>query len=236
MAMLAAPGHSISQLEKLAIMWSAKEAVFKWWGWGSVDFSEEILLQPSALSGQGFMAAGFVRNAEVFPLTLQYKLFEELCLVWVASQCFYEKSLGGDGFDRGWDVKQTADGGYILAGESNSGGSGDVSDDHPGNNCWIVKLFKDPVSLASATLEDNLSITSDPKNHDFKIYPNPVADAVHIQVSGSSTFSLIDFSGKILVTTKITGSGSIAVNNFSPGIYYLKNNTTGKFQKVLISR
>ena len=85
MAMLAAPGHSISQLEKLAIMWSAKEAVFKWWGWGSVDFSEEILLQPSALSGQGFMAAGFVRNAEVFPLTLQYKLFEELCLVWVAS-------------------------------------------------------------------------------------------------------------------------------------------------------
>ena len=73
--MLAAPGHSISQLEKLAIMWSAKEAVFKWWGWGSVDFSEEILLQPSALSGQGFMAAGFVRNAEVFPLTLQYKLF-----------------------------------------------------------------------------------------------------------------------------------------------------------------
>ena len=35
---------TLSNTELLTILWSAKEAVFKWWGWGSVDFSEHILL------------------------------------------------------------------------------------------------------------------------------------------------------------------------------------------------
>lgn len=82
---LASPRHSISNLEKLTVTWSAKEAVFKWWGWGSVDFREHMLLQPFALSASGNMAACFVRETETFSLKLQYKLFEKLCLVWVAS-------------------------------------------------------------------------------------------------------------------------------------------------------
>lgn len=82
---LAPQGLSISNLEKLTIMWSAKEAVFKWWGWGSVDFREHILLQPFALSAAGNMAASFLRGMEVFPLSARYKLFEKLCLVWVVS-------------------------------------------------------------------------------------------------------------------------------------------------------
>jgi hypothetical protein len=47
---------------------------------------------------------------------------------------------------------------------------------------------------------------------------------------------LIDQSGKILVTTSITGKGSIDISNITPGLYYLKNNSTGNVRKVVIAR
>ena len=74
-----------SKLEQLTVLWGAKEAVFKWWGWGSVDFSEHILLQPFEFEKTGYIDATFIRSQETFTLELQYKLFEQLCLVWLFS-------------------------------------------------------------------------------------------------------------------------------------------------------
>ena len=72
-----------SSAEVLTVMWSAKEAVYKWWGWGSVDFSNHILLQP--FNDAEDINAFFLRAEEKFSLNLKYKIFEQLCLVWVAS-------------------------------------------------------------------------------------------------------------------------------------------------------
>ena len=72
-----------SSAEVLTVMWSAKEAVYKWWGWGSVDFSNHILLQP--FNNAEDINAFFLRAEEKFSLNLKYKIFEQLCLVWVAS-------------------------------------------------------------------------------------------------------------------------------------------------------
>ncbi len=73
------------KIQLLTLIWSAKETVFKWWGWGSVDFSDHILLQPFALSYSGSIGAQFIRGAEIFSLQLHYKIFDDLCLVWLAS-------------------------------------------------------------------------------------------------------------------------------------------------------
>ena len=70
----------------ITVLWSAKEAVYKWWGWGGVDFSEHILLQPFTLANEEQIQATFIRDAKEFPLQLQYKLFNELCLVWLVSK------------------------------------------------------------------------------------------------------------------------------------------------------
>jgi hypothetical protein len=52
----------------------------------------------------------------------------------------WQKCLGGSNDDLATSIKQTADGGYIVAGYSNSN-HGDVSGNHGGNNdCWVVKL------------------------------------------------------------------------------------------------
>lgn len=74
-----------SKLELLTALWGAKEAVFKWWGWGSVDFSEHILLAPFKFEPAGYINATFIRQQETFALELQYKRFNQLCLVWLFS-------------------------------------------------------------------------------------------------------------------------------------------------------
>jgi len=74
------------------------------------------------------------------------------------------------------------------------------------------------------------------KTNLFRVYPNPARNILYIETNGSAAFSLIDQSGKILATTNINGKGSIDVFQMTPGLYYLKNNSTGNVQKVVIAR
>jgi hypothetical protein len=50
----------------------------------------------------------------------------------------WQKCLGGSSADYAYDIKQTKDGGYIVAGFSESS-DGDVSGNHGGMDYWIVK-------------------------------------------------------------------------------------------------
>jgi phosphopantetheinyl transferase len=67
----------------LTLLWSAKEAAFKWWSFGSVDFSEHIRLAPFTFTrDKGSMECTFIRGADSYPLSMQYHLFPDLCLVY----------------------------------------------------------------------------------------------------------------------------------------------------------
>jgi len=74
------------------------------------------------------------------------------------------------------------------------------------------------------------------KTNLFRIYPNPAKDILHVETNGSVTFSLINQSGKILLTTNINGKGVFNISGITPGLYFLKNNSTGNVQKVVIAR
>ena len=53
----------------------------------------------------------------------------------------WQKSIGGSGQDYIYDIKETYDGGYVLAGNSNSGISGlKTESSYGGDDFWIVKL------------------------------------------------------------------------------------------------
>lgn len=73
------------ELEQLTVLWGAKEAMFKWWGWGSVDFSDHMLLHNVPAQQTGIINGTFIRSSEQFPLQLHYTIFDPICLVWVAS-------------------------------------------------------------------------------------------------------------------------------------------------------
>jgi len=51
----------------------------------------------------------------------------------------WQKCLGGTQFDNANSVQATSDGGFIVCGNTQSD-DGDVSGNHGGNDCWVVKL------------------------------------------------------------------------------------------------
>jgi hypothetical protein len=70
----------------------------------------------------------------------------------------------------------------------------------------------------------------------FRVYPNPAKDVLYVETKGNASLSLLDQSGKILLTTNINSKGSINISGLSAGLYYLKNNTTQAVQKVVIAK
>lgn len=53
----------------------------------------------------------------------------------------WQKALGGSSNERAFEIQQTSDGGYVIAGDTNSSNSGDVSSVGLGaRDLWIIKL------------------------------------------------------------------------------------------------
>lgn len=73
---------TVQSINLLTLLWCCKEAVFKWWSYGAVDFSERIRLQPFVLQPGGMIDGAFI-SEKIIPLELHYKMFDEICLAWV---------------------------------------------------------------------------------------------------------------------------------------------------------
>jgi phosphopantetheinyl transferase len=79
------PQHTQPDVQLATVLWSAKEAMFKWWGWGEVDFSEMLRINPFTLDKKGTIQAQFLKNELVQDLQLHYHLLDNLSMVYVAS-------------------------------------------------------------------------------------------------------------------------------------------------------
>jgi phosphopantetheinyl transferase len=69
-------------IQKLTLLWSCKEAVFKWYGDGGVEFSEQIQLKEQH-HGNETIDCFFTKNATA--LSIHYRMFDHLMLAWVIS-------------------------------------------------------------------------------------------------------------------------------------------------------
>ena len=73
-------------INQLTLLWCCKEAVFKWYGSGGVDFKENIRLQTSSLgTDNGVINCEFLKD-ERTTLEIQYKIFDGLCLAWISGE------------------------------------------------------------------------------------------------------------------------------------------------------
>ena len=66
----------------ITLLWSCKEAVFKWYGDGGVDFSEQIQLKQQD-NGNEIVDCFFAKNQS--GLSVHYNMFDHLVLTWVVS-------------------------------------------------------------------------------------------------------------------------------------------------------
>jgi hypothetical protein len=102
---------------------------------------------------------------------------------------------------------------------------------------YKLDLCSDTISYTAPVAINAVAALADQNtsNNGFTVYPNPAKNVLNIYTGSSASFSLLDESGKILLTKNINGTGSINVSGMS-GTYYLKNNNTNSTQKVLIER
>ncbi|HUR11439.1 MAG TPA: hypothetical protein VM012_08720, partial [Flavitalea sp.] len=77
----------LSQLynELVTLMWSAKEAIFKWYGLGGVDFRQHIILQhPVIIRPNEWVVLDFLfKKGKPVLLPVRAKIFDHLVLAFV---------------------------------------------------------------------------------------------------------------------------------------------------------
>ena len=72
--------------ELLTLFWSSKEAMFKWWGKGNIDFSEMLRLSGDILQNQGFLSGNFIKNEVNVSFPIAFKIFSQLVLTWLKTE------------------------------------------------------------------------------------------------------------------------------------------------------
>jgi phosphopantetheinyl transferase len=73
----------IDRQQASTLLWSSKEAMFKWWGNGNVDFSDMLRLSINQPESEGTLNGNFLKNGIDSSFPVQYKFFSQLVLTWV---------------------------------------------------------------------------------------------------------------------------------------------------------
>jgi hypothetical protein len=133
----------------------------------------------------------------------------------------WDKAMGGSTEDYNYAAQPTEDGGYILAGTTNSQNF-DVDETNGGYDFWVVKLEGDTLGVNDSMIKNGISVS-----------PNPASDKISIQTFklfiSANIYSIL---GEHVYTTS---RNEIDVSNYKSGIYLLKIKTEqGVFTKKII--
>ncbi|MDF3028854.1 MAG: hypothetical protein K0S23_3161 [Fluviicola sp.] len=128
-----------------------------------------------------------------------------------------------------WEHLQTQDG----AGTSMENHVYMVYDEHPVNGANYYRLKQ--TDFDGQTEDHGIRTVILDQEAAFVFFPNPVSDQLVISYKDNREheIQLIDVQGRIIKTTKVKGSISIAVKEFSPGVYFLRTEE-GKEYKITI--
>ena len=129
----------------------------------------------------------------------------------------WQKALGGTGTDTAFSIQPITDGGFIVAGFTQSI-DGDVTGNHGNNDAWVVKLGPD---LSTTGFEESAVV----------VYPNPTSTLLTVQNNNNAVIDCItitDLMGKV-VLTQTTNTNQVNVAPLASGTYFLEA-TSGKDQ------
>ncbi len=141
----------------------------------------------------------------------------------------WDKTFGGDSTDFIYTAIQTTDGGFLLAGWSMSGISGDKTGfNRGGYDYWIIKITPDLTGISNNIQTQNM----------ISIFPNPFNNTATLRIetpldkNRSYTLIIYDQIGKEVYRIEkiISNETLISRDNLNSGIYFynLFSNSEGK--------
>ena len=121
------------------------------------------------------------------------------------------KILGGSGEDFGRSIEQTVDGGYILAGITDSF-DGDVTENAGLLDAWIIKLSPESVPTAAPSTQAGT----------LQLFPNPAQQSITITLPETEvafSLSITDILGRELSRQTVQNGTPLDVSALPNGIY-----------------
>lgn len=141
-------------------------------------------------------------------------------------ELLWNKTIGGNGTDQLKGLTQTRDGGYILAGNSDSKKSADKDRASiGGNDYWVVKLANED----KKTEEERQLV---------EIYPNPTIQFTNVVITTEFTdanVQVFDLNGRKLQEKKLPyRSTPVDLQGYGPGVYIFKITIDGVVSDVKV--
>ena len=128
----------------------------------------------------------------------------------------WENTIGGNGYDVAYSIKQKADGSYVVVGDSDSPISGDKTDNCKGfHDLWVLKIQPDVL-----TLNEKNSILS------YNIFPNPTNGKIFIELKINNlefrikNLQVLNLQGQVLLQEK--NNNEVDISSLSSGVYFLQ--------------
>ncbi|MFB3386611.1 T9SS type A sorting domain-containing protein [Flavobacterium sp. LAR06] len=136
----------------------------------------------------------------------------------------WNKTVGSSGEDILRKLIETRDGGYLMAGTSNSNSSKDKNSNVGSNDFWVVKLKdKTKVEKIKASIE---------------AIPNPVKSYTNVIIGydfKEGTATLVDMTGRVLQEFSISSrTVPVDLSKYSEGIYIINIKTDVKTESVKV--
>lgn len=136
----------------------------------------------------------------------------------------WKKTVGSSGEDILRKLIETRDGGYLMAGTSNSGASKDKNSNIGGSDFWVVKL-KDKTKIEEV-------------KSSIEAIPNPVATFTNVIIGydfTSGTASVVDMTGRMLQNFSISSrTVPVDLSAYAEGIYIINIRTDVKTESVKV--
>ncbi|MBK6903015.1 MAG: T9SS type A sorting domain-containing protein [Saprospirales bacterium] len=152
-----------------------------------------------------------------------------------AGEIQWQKSYGGTSHDDAQSIHQTQDGGFIMAGKTQSN-DGDVSGFHGGMDFWVVKLDGGAVNVKESEMAN-----------DIRLYPSPNQGLFTIEIDGLPTgmveLALFSTDCRLLRSESVKNltrpfTHSFHCSDLTSGVYLMRVGTGmgTVYKKVVVQR
>ncbi|MBL7812850.1 MAG: T9SS type A sorting domain-containing protein [Bacteroidetes bacterium] len=123
----------------------------------------------------------------------------------------WQKNLGGTANDYAYSVRETTDGGFVVAGMAGTS-SGDIIGNKGGVDFWVIKLGGKTSKVAK------------PEKFRGHLYPNPANNEITLdKTPAGARIKIFDLHHRILSNTITTEeNATIAVKDFVNGVYFIQ--------------
>lgn len=176
--------------------------------------SEDRAQSMQKVSTGGFVVSGFTRSRDV-----DVDSNNGIIDIWIfkideIGNLEWEKTFGGTGIDQSFAVRETADGGFVATGNTNSS-NGDVPQNLGGFDLWVMKLMPFTVGVKESTVYEKINVFPNPNNGNFTI-DAPI-------INGSVDVKMYDLKGVLIYSeTNADITQTISIEHKASGQYLLE--------------